>query len=87
VKVTVIEQVEHSADITAEMLKAYLVRRGWALDYSTDIGRWYDKDGLCVWVPMTGAWHPVIATDAIRVVSVAENRKPHEVLADIEEGR
>jgi hypothetical protein len=54
-KVTVIEQVEHSADITAEMVEAYLVRRGWILCSTSDSDRWFARaDSPQVAVPING---------------------------------
>lgn len=86
-KVTVTETIEHSADITPEMIEAYLRSKGWCLDYASSTGRqWFRSPRDFVVCVEYGEWSPVLVTDAIRVIGLDEDRKPHEVLRDIARG-
>ena len=84
-KVTVTETIEHSADITAAMIIAYALRHGWFIvrecPVAVDLGAVEPEDFIVVW--RNGA------ELGKRVAWLArhEHRKPHEVLADIAEGR
>lgn len=83
--VTVQETIEHSADITAEMVVAYAMRHGWTVvrecPMAVDLGAVDPEDFLVIW--RNGAELP----KRVEWLASHENRKPHLVLADIAEGR
>lgn len=87
--VTVQETIEHSRGITAEMFEAYLIRRGWVLGSISERNRWYQrKDSPCVAIPRDKRelWQD-LARAQIETIALYVDRKPHEVLVDIAEGR
>ncbi len=83
-RVTVIETIEHSAEITPEMVVAFALRNGWKIDVksgnSIDIDRGDGSADMTIW--NSGAFLHY------RVVDIATSlgRKPHEVLYDIARG-
>jgi len=86
--VTVQETIEHSRDITAEMVETYMRRRGWR-EFADDtrvmyIGDSQKPSGLAPWFNQ-----PNMRTIACAIAALAayEDRPPTEVLADIAEGR
>lgn len=85
-KVTVTETIEHSADITAAMVVAYALRHGWTVGCTTERGVTIDRvddadASLVIW--NSGAF----LSNRIGDLAMVIGRKPHEVLADIAEGR
>lgn len=87
-KVTVIEQVEHAADITPEMVEAYLVQRNWICEYAGNYLRTYrHPSDRIVGLPGPMALASTEECAAvIETISRAEQRAPHLVLADIARG-
>ena len=84
--VTVQETIGHSRDITAEMVVAYAIRHGWHVDVTTERAITIDRatgsdTSLVIW--SSGAF---LSNRVVDIASILE-RKPHEVLADIAEGR
>ena len=80
-RVTVTETIEHSADITAEMVEAYLARHGW-----DRTGNGWSKGYRAVGWP--GGRRDAFAVRlVIRAIAALEDRVPDEVLADIASGR
>ena len=87
--VTVQETIEHSADITAEMVEAYIVKQGWAYHETSQLYRWYNRaDSPTVAIPIaeTTPWLGGLKSTITFIARYVE-RKPHEVLVDIAEGR
>lgn len=88
--VTVQETIEHSREITAEMVRAYLVKRG-SVILGGRKGEWttygYGTAGKYVIVDDGEFVSKHAATAAVERIGVLEGRAPHLVLADIAEGR
>lgn len=87
--VTVQETIDHSRDITAEMVEAYIVKQGWAYHETSLLYRWYNRaDSPTVAIPIaeTTPWLGSL-TSTIAFIAWYVERKPHLVLADIAEGR
>jgi len=87
--VTVQETIEHSRDITAEMVEAYIVKRRWRLDYESQQYRWYDMpDTAAIPIPRSDKCRiDAVVQNILATIAKHEHRKPHEVLADIAEWR
>jgi len=85
--VAVQEIIEHSRDITAEMVRAYLERRAWVLDHETAQFRWYDAPNTNHAVAVSKIGRLTNIGQDIMSIANSEGRKPHEVLTDIAEGR
>jgi len=86
--VTVQETIEHSRDITAEMVRAYLEKHRWRIDSETSQLIWYDAPDEMGYTA-TVSKHGRLDTIGLDIRSIAgyERREPHEILADIAEGR
>ena len=84
--VTVQETIEHSADITAEMVEAYMRRHKWRHGFADDglTPLWIrGKKAVFRPTPFGNVTTKLVIEDMAKQLG----RKPHEVLADIAEGR
>lgn len=85
-KVTVTETIEHSADITAEMVRQYFTRKG-AVVIVRRANDWeaigYGAVGNYVFVDCGEFVSERAAAKIIERIALLENRKPHDVLADV----
>ena len=87
--VTVQETIEHIRDITAEMVETYIVKHGWAYHETSQLYRWYNRaDSPTVAIPIVEStpWLGGLKSIITFIARYVE-RKPHEVLVDIAEGR
>ena len=87
--VTVQETIEHIRDITAEMVEAYIVKHWWVYHETSQLYRWYNRaDSPTVAIPIaeTTPWLGSLESTIMFIARYVE-RKPHEVLVDIAEGR
>ena len=86
-RVVVTETIEHSADITAEMVEAYLKRRRWRRTMSDDGKTPGWIKGRRKAIASVGWRSAHVLGWAISLLATHEGRKPHEVLADIASGK
>jgi hypothetical protein len=88
--VTVQETIEHSADITAEMVRAHLLKRGYVI-LGGRKGEWttygYGTAGKYVIVDDGEFISRHAATAVVDRIGALEGRAPHLVIADIAEVR
>lgn len=87
--VTVQETIEHSRDITAEMVEAYISKRGWAYHETSQLYRWYNRaDSPTVAIPIIELtpWLGGLKSTITFIARYVEC-EPHLVLADIAEGK
>ena len=88
-KVTVQETIEHSRDITAEMVVAYALRHGWNEEWVGQSTASYRRSGA--WAIVVPLPNRILGDyrleTSVMTIARATGRKPHEVLADIAEGR
>lgn len=85
-KITVVETIEHSADITAQLVEAYLGRHRWPIRSE---GRGWvllrSPNERAVYLSRYAARDYEIH-DAIAKIAAEEQRQLHEVLYDIARG-
>lgn len=78
-RVTVTETIEHSAEITREMIEEYMLSDGWECATSAPAWIMLRRDGKDM---MLGRW-PFDITRNVHKIAEHQSRKPHEVLYDI----
>ena len=88
-KVTVTETVEHSADITPEMIEAYIKRNGWVVCYDGPLTTSWNQGSGTYTLTLDKNQGDTETCDlrrALETISWQEARQPHFVLAEIAGG-
>lgn len=79
-RITVYEEVSHTANVTREALVAYVEKAGWlAIAWSPGVRAWR-KDFTVV---LSASPTEKELREAIEIIALVESRQPHLVLADV----
>lgn len=83
-KITIQQVIDHTAEVSLEMLLSYLAKQGWKKEYDGDLVWAYRRrNGEYTINVCHREVRAVDLTTAISVLAKIEDRQPHLVLADI----